>query len=203
MSEDRHSPRFMCYLSICDFGSAPKISMNAKTLICISQLIGAVGKSAQIGLHIWSPDAREGPTPVFALIHAITMVIARFFMIASVFQLMNHTFLKALPLMSVSLVIHAMSNEQDMRKIGLASSLPFTYDMMLMHSLSLIGFPFLTRFYYKDVILLELTYTNYTISGNFAFWLGSVSILFTSYYSFGSLFLTFLVPTNSFKQDIL
>ncbi|TYH01814.1 hypothetical protein ES288_A09G089600v1 [Gossypium darwinii] len=54
-------------------------------------------------------------------------------------------------------------------------------------ALSLIGFPFLTRFYSKDVIL-ELAYTKYTISGNFAFWLGSVSVLFTSYYSFRSVY---------------
>ncbi|GFP83486.1 NADH-ubiquinone oxidoreductase chain 5 [Phtheirospermum japonicum] len=52
-------------------------------------------------------------------------------------------------------------------------------------------------------MILELAYTKYTISGNFAFWLGSVSVLFTFYYSFRSLFLTFLVPTNSFGRDIL
>ncbi|KAF4360856.1 hypothetical protein G4B88_000711 [Cannabis sativa] len=116
---------------------------------------------------------------------------------------MNHAFFKALLFLSAGSVIHAMSDEQDMRKMGgLASSFPFTYAMMLMGSLSLIGFPFLTRYYSKDVIL-ELAYTKYTISGNFAFWLGSVSVLFTSYYSFRSLFLTFLVPTNSFGRDIL
>ncbi|KAL0295625.1 UNVERIFIED_CONTAM: NADH-ubiquinone oxidoreductase chain 5 [Sesamum calycinum] len=121
----------------------------------------------------------------------------------SVFHLMNHAFFKALLFLSAGSVIHAMSDEQDMRKMGgLASSFPFTYAMMLMGSLSLIGFPFLTGFYSKDVIL-ELAYTKYTISGNFAFWLGSVSVLFTSYYSFRSLFLTFLVPTNSFGRDIL
>nr|YP_010249792.1 NADH dehydrogenase subunit 5 [Osmanthus fragrans]QTT60923.1 NADH dehydrogenase subunit 5 [Osmanthus fragrans] len=351
MSEDPHSPRFMCYLSIPtffmpmlvtgdnslqlflgwegvglasyllihfwftrlqadkaaikamlvnrvgDFGLAPGISgcftlfqtvdfstifacasaprnswiscnmrLNAITLICILLLIGAVGKSAQIGSHTWSPDAMEGPTPVSALIHAATMVTAGVFMIArcsplfeypptalivitfagamtsflaattgilqndlkrviaystcsqlgymifacgisnysvSVFHLMNHAFFKALLFLSAGSVIHAMSDEQDMRKMGgLASSFPFTYAMMLMGSLSLIGFPFLTGFYSKDVIL-ELAYTKYTISGNFAFWLGSVSVLFTSYYSFRSLFLTFLVPTNSFGRDIL
>nr|YP_010937914.1 NADH dehydrogenase subunit 5 [Reynoutria japonica]WKY31450.1 NADH dehydrogenase subunit 5 [Reynoutria japonica] len=121
----------------------------------------------------------------------------------SVFHLMNHAFFKALLFLSAGSVIHAMSDEQDMRKMGgLASSFPFTYAMMLMGSLSLIGFPFLTGFYSKDVIL-ELAYTKYTISGNFAFWLGSVSVLFTSYYSFRLLFLTFLVPTNSFGRDIL
>nr|WKK50027.1 NADH dehydrogenase subunit 5 [Melastoma dodecandrum] len=351
MSEDPHSPRFMCYLSILtffmpmlvtgdnslqlflgwegvglasyllihfwftrlqadkaatkampvnrvgDFGLAPGISgrftlfqtvdfstifarasaprnswiscnmrLNAITLICILLLIGAVGKSAQIGSHTWSPDAMEGPTPVSALIHAATMVTAGVFMITrcsplfeypptalivitsagattsflaattgilqndlkrviaystcsqlgymifacgisnysvSVFHLMNHAFFKALLFLSAGSVIHAMSDEQDMRKMGgLASSFPFTYAMMLMGSLSLIGFPFLTGFYSKDVIL-ELAYTKYTISGNFAFWLGSVSVLFTSYYSFRLLFLTFLVPTNSFGRDIL
>ena len=85
---------------------------------------------------------------------------------------------------------------------GLASSFPFTYDRMLMGSLSLIGFHFLTRFYSKNVIL-ELAYTKYTISGKFAFWLGSVSTLFTSYYSFRLLFQTFIVPSNSFRRDIL
>ncbi|CAA7395985.1 unnamed protein product [Spirodela intermedia] len=82
---------------------------------------------------------------------------------------------------------------------GLASSFPFTYAMMLMGSLSLIRSPFLTGFYSKDVIL-EPAYTKYTISRNFAFWLRSVSVLFTSYYSFRLLFLTFLVPTNSFGR---
>nr|BCT43211.1 NADH dehydrogenase subunit 5 [Musa textilis] len=114
----------------------------------------------------------------------------------SIFHLMNHAFFKALLFLSAGSVIHAMSDEQDMRKMGgLASSFPFTYAMMLIGSLSLIGFPFLTGFYSKDVIL-ELAYTKYTFSGHFAFWLGSVSVLFTSYYSFRLLFLTFLVPTN-------
>lgn len=121
----------------------------------------------------------------------------------SVFHLMNHAFFKALLLLSAGSVIHAMSDEQDMRKMGgLASLLPFTYAMMLIGSLSLIGFPLRTGFYSKDVIS-EPAYTKYTISGNFAFRLGSVSVFFTSYYSFRLLFPTFLAPTNSFKRDIL
>jgi NADH-ubiquinone oxidoreductase chain 5 len=100
-------------------------------------------------------------------------------------------------------MIHAILDEQDMCKMGrLVSLLPFTYSMMFIGSLSLIGFPFCIGFYFKDVIL-ELTYTKYTISGNFAFWLGSVFVFFTSYHSFHLLFSTFLAPTNSFKQDIL
>ncbi|KAF3649559.1 NADH-ubiquinone oxidoreductase chain 5 [Capsicum annuum] len=218
--------------------------LNAITFICILLFIGAVGKSAQIGSHTWSPDAMEGPTPVFALIHANTMVTTGVFMIArcfhlfeylpmtlivitfagamtsflatttgilqnnrkrviaystcsqlgymifacgisnylvSVFHLMNDAFFKELLFLSAGLVIHVMSDEQDIWKMGgLASSFPFTYAMMLMGNLSLIGFPFLIRFYCKDMIL-DLAYTKYTISGNFAFWLGSVSVLFTSY----------------------
>ncbi|CAN1788756.1 NADH-ubiquinone oxidoreductase chain 5 [Linum perenne] len=284
LQADKAAIKAMLVNRVGDFGLAPGISgcftlfqtvdfppfllmrLNAITLICILLLIGAVGKSAQIGSHTWSPDAMEGPTPVSASIHAATMVTAGVFMIArcsplfeysptalivitfagamtsflaattgilqndlnrviaystcsqlgymifacgisnysvSVFHLMNHAFFKALLFLSAGSVIHAMSDEQDMRKMGgLASSFPFTYAMMLMGSLSLIGFPFLTGFYSKDVIL-ELAYTKYTISGNFAFWLGSVSVLFTSYYSFRSLFLTFLVPTNSFGRDIV
>jgi NADH-ubiquinone oxidoreductase chain 5 len=102
----------------------------------------------------------------------------------NVFHLMNHTFFWALLFLNASSVIHAMSDEQDMRKMaGLASLLPFTYAMMFIGSLSLIGFPFCTGFYSKDVIL-ELAYTKYIISGNFIFWLGSVSVFFTSYHSF-------------------
>jgi len=71
--------------------------------------------------------------------------------------------------LSAGLVIHAMLDEQDMRKMGgLTSLLPFTYAMMFIGSLSLIGFPFCTGFHSKNVIL-ELVYTKYTISGNFAF----------------------------------
>ena len=239
--------------------------IHALTVVCLLLFIGAVGKSAQIGLHTWLPDAMEGPTPVSALIHAATMVTAGVFLLArcsplfeyapntlvvitfagamtaffaattgilqndlkrviaystcsqlgymvfacgisqysvSIFHLMNHAFFKALLFLSAGAVIHAMSDEQDMRKMGgLATLLPFTYAMMLIGSLSLIGFPFLTGFYSKDVIL-ELAYSQYTISGNFAFWLGSISVLFTSYYSFRLLFLTFLAPMNAFKRDI-
>uniref|UniRef100_UPI0030FE526E NADH dehydrogenase subunit 5 n=1 Tax=Cyathodium cavernarum TaxID=351593 RepID=UPI0030FE526E len=247
------------YFLFCNMG------FHAITVICILVFIGAVGKSAQIGLHTWLPDAMEGPTPVSASIHAATMVTAGVFMIArcsplfeyspnalivitpvgamtsffaattgilqndlkrviaystcsqlgymifacgipnysvSVFHLMNHACFKAPLFLSAGSVIHAMSDEQDMRKMGgLASLLPFTYAMMPIGSLSLIGFPFLTGFYSKDVIL-EPAYTKYTISGNFAFWLGSVSVFFTPYYSFRLLSLTFLAPTNSFKRDL-
>ena len=108
-----------------------------------------------------------------------------------VFHLMNHAFFKALLFLSAGSVIHALADEQDMRKMGgVVKLLPFTYSMMLIGSLALIGFPFLTGFYSKDVIL-EVAYAKYTIGGNFAYWLGVISALFTSYYSFRLLFLTF------------
>ena len=115
-----------------------------------------------------------------------------------VFHLMNHAFFKALLFLSAGSVIHALSDEQDVRKMGgMAQLLPLTYAMMLIGSLSLVGFPFLTGFYSKDLIL-EVAYSKYTISGNFAYWLGSICVLFTSYYSFRALFLTFIAPTNAF-----
>jgi proton-translocating NADH-quinone oxidoreductase chain L len=251
------------------------------TTLCLLLFVGAVGKSAQLGLHTWLPDAMEGPTPVSALIHAATMVTAGVFMIArcsplfeyaptalvvitflgamtsffaattgvvqndlkrviaystcsqlgymvficglshysvGVFHLMNHAFFKALLFLSAGSVIHALSDEQDMRKMGgISQLLPFTYVMMVIGSLALIGFPFLTGFYSKDVIL-EVAYAKYTLSGNFAYWLGSLSALFTSYYSFRLLYLTFFgensqgsnqelnqrlkMYTNSFKQSL-
>jgi len=115
---------------------------------------------------------------------------------------MNHAFFKALLFLSAGSVIHALSDEQDMRKMGgIAQLLPFTYSMMWIGSLALIGFPFLTGFYSKDVIL-EVAYANYTLSGNFAYWLGTVSALFTSYYSFRLLFLTFLGQSNAHKSSL-
>ncbi len=257
------------------FACAPKMvetpilfcnmELDALTTICLLLFIGAVGKSAQLGLHTWLPDAMEGPTPVSALIHAATMVTAGVFMIArcspffeyaptalmvvafiggmtcffaattglvqndikrviaystcsqlgymvfacglsqyslGVFHLMNHAFFKALLFLSAGSVIHALSDEQDMRKMGgVVQLLPLTYSMMIVGSLSLAGFPFLTGFYSKDVIL-EVAYATYTLSGNFAYWLGSICVLMTSYYSFRLLFLTFLAPTSAFKSTI-
>jgi len=237
------------------------------TLTCISLLlfIGAIGKSAQLGLHTWLPDAMEGPTPVSALIHAATMVTAGVFLLArcsplleysaqalviitllgastaffaattgvvqndlkrviaystcsqlgymmfacgisqyavGVFHLMNHAFFKALLFLSAGSVIHALVDEQDMRKMGgLVRLLPFTYSMMVLGSLALVGFPYLTGFYSKDVIL-EVAYAKYTLSGNFAYWLGTVSALLTSYYSFRLLYLTFLASPQMLKSSL-
>jgi NADH-ubiquinone oxidoreductase chain 5 len=238
------------------------LGFSIDKITCISLLlfVGAVGKSAQFGLHTWLPDAMEGPTPVSALIHAATMVTAGVFVILrsspileysnfslliitiigsltafmaatigvvqndlkkviaystcsqlgymilacglsnysiALFHLMNHAFFKALLFLSAGSVIHAMADEQDMRKMGgLIKVIPITYIMILIGSLALMGFPFLTGFYSKD-ILLELTYGTYHISGLFAFWLGTLSAFFTAFYSIRLIFLTFIKPTSS------
>nr|YP_010925358.1 NADH dehydrogenase subunit 5 [Neoporphyra dentata]WKD83564.1 NADH dehydrogenase subunit 5 [Neoporphyra dentata] len=240
------------------------------TLVGSFLLIGAIGKSAQLGLHTWLPDAMEGPTPVSALIHAATMVTAGVFLIvrcspiidlssnvlflitiigsstaffASVvgvfqndikrviaystcsqlgymtfacglsyynigmFHLVNHAFFKALLFLSAGSVIHALSNEQDMRRMGsLFTNLPITYATMLIGSLSLAGFPFLTGFYSKDLII-EITqisyYSNLQINfGVFACWLANISVLFTSFYTFRLLFLTFIKNSNSYRKSM-
>jgi len=235
------------------------------TVICALLFIGAMGKSAQIGLHTWLPDAMEGPTPVSALIHAATMVTAGVFLIikcsplfeyvptmlslitfigattaffsatvglvqndikkviaystcsqlgymifacglsnyhVSLFHLVNHAFFKALLFLSAGAIIHSLSNEQDMRKFGaLAPLLPFTSIMLLIGSLSLMGFPFLTGFYSKDLIL-ELALTKYTIEGSFAYALGLITAFFTSFYSFRVFYMTFICKNNSFRTII-
>ena len=228
-------------------------------------LIGAIGKSAQLGFHTWLPDAMEGPTPVSALIHAATMVTAGVFLIArsspiyeytpnmlkvitvlgactaffaatvglmqndlkrviaystcsqlgymvfacglsnysvGVFHLVNHAFFKALLFLGAGSVIHAVADEQDMRKMGgLKNLVPFTYSMMTIGSLALIGFPFLTGFYSKDVIL-EVAYGKYTFEGHFSYTLGTIGAFLTAFYSTRLLYLTFLSNPNGYKSVI-
>ena len=193
------------------------IQINFIGFIGLMLFIGAVGKSAQLLLHTWLPDAMEGPTPVSALIHAATMVTAGVFLLIrcsaifeeagnllililimggltaffaatsgmlqydlkkviaystcsqlgymaftcglgdfsiAMFHLSNHAFFKALLFLCAGSVIHGLNNEQDMRRMGgLNVTLPLTYTLLLIGSLALMGFPFLTGFYSKDVIL--------------------------------------------------
>jgi len=121
---------------------------------------------------------------------------------ASVFHLSNHAFFKALLFLTAGSIIHAMGNAQDMRKMGgLINLLPFSYCMILIASLALAGFPFLSGYYSKDAIL-EIAYATYTIPGHFSFWLGSISAFCTSFYSIRLIFLTFLGEVNTNKQTI-
>ena len=246
-------------LSIVMFG----FKINVIELIAILFFIGAMGKSAQIGLHTWLPDAMEGPTPVSALIHAATMVTAGVFLVcrmspllefapfalnvitivgamtaifaatigltqfdikrviaystcsqlgymffaagvsaypASMFHLTTHAFFKALLFLGAGSVIHAMSDEQDMRKMGgIWKKIPVTYTLMWVGSLALAGIPFFAGYYSKDLIL-EAAWAASSNSGYFAFWLGCLAAFLTAFYSWRVLLLTFHGDFNSSKE---
>ncbi len=223
-------------------------------VIGVLLFIGAMGKSAQIGLHTWLPDAMEGPTPVSALIHAATMVTAGVFLMArmspimsyapyalafvtiiggttaffaatvgcaqtdikrviaystcsqlgymfvaagvaayqaSIFHLFTHAFFKALLFLSAGSVIHAVSGEQDMRKMGgLWRHIPLTYAMFWVGSLALGGvFPF-SGYFSKDAIL-EAAYASGTGSGLYGFWCGLLAAFLTAFYSWRLIIMTF------------
>jgi NADH-quinone oxidoreductase subunit L len=226
----------------------------AMDLICILLFIGAMGKSAQIGLHTWLPDAMEGPTPVSALIHAATMVTAGVFMVcrlspmfeysdtalmvvtvigattaifaasvgmvqndikrviaystcsqlgymffaagvsaypAAMFHLMTHAFFKALLFLSAGSVIHAMSGEQDMRKMGgIYKFIPYTYLLMWIGSLALGGLPPFAGYFSKDIVI-ESAYASNTAWGTYAFWIGVIAAFMTAFYSWRLLVMTF------------
>jgi NADH-quinone oxidoreductase subunit L len=226
----------------------------ALTVTCILLFVGAMGKSAQIGLHTWLPDAMEGPTPVSALIHAATMVTAGVFMVArlsplfeyaptalavvvviggttalfaatvgvvqtdikrviaystcsqlgymfvaagvsaysaAIFHLMTHAFFKALLFLGAGSVIHAMSGEQDMRKMGgLWRLIWITYVLMWIGSLALAGIWPFAGYYSKDTII-EAAWASGTGIGLYGFVLGTVAAFLTAFYSWRLLFLTF------------
>lgn len=230
------------------------MDFHALTIICLLLFVGAMGKSAQLGLHTWLPDAMEGPTPVSALIHAATMVTAGVFMVArlspmfeysdvalavvtivgastaifaatiacvqndikrviaystcsqlgymffacgvsaysaGVFHLMTHGFFKALLFLGAGSVIHAMSDEQDMRKMGgIWKMIPMTYAMMWIGSLALVGIPPFAGYFSKDIVL-EAAFASHTGVGQYAFWLGITAALLTAFYSWRLLFMTF------------
>lgn len=108
-----------------------------------------------------------------------------------IFHLFNHAFFKALLFLSAGAIIHALANEQDIRKYGgLTQVLAFSYTLILIGSLALIGTPFLTGFYSKDVIL-ELASARYALSVHFSYLLATFSVLTTSYYSFRLIFFCF------------
>jgi NADH-ubiquinone oxidoreductase chain 5 len=109
----------------------------------------------------------------------------------ALFHLFTHGFFKALLFLSAGSVIHGLSDEQDMRKMGgISKAMPITYIMILIGSLSLMGFPFLSGFYSKDSIL-EVAAATYSVSGSFAFWLGLGGAVCTAFYSFRLIYFTF------------
>jgi len=228
-------------------------SIGTLTAICLLLFAGAVGKSAQLPLYVWLPDAMEGPTPVSALIHAATMVTAGVYMVArmhplfsraplamfvvalvgavtafysatigllqtdikkvlaystvsqlgymflgcgvgayaaGIFHLMTHAFFKGLLFLAAGSVIHAMSGEQDMRKMGgLRRKIPVTYWTMFAATLAIAGIPGFAGYFSKDEILEAASKGP---QANFWLWLlGLVGAGLTSFYMFRLVFLTF------------
>jgi NADH-ubiquinone oxidoreductase chain 5 len=118
------------------------------------------------------------------------------------FHLANHALFKALLFLSAGCVIHGVSDEQDMRKMGsLIKIFPTSYAMILIGSLALVGFPFLTGFYSKDAILEVALSKNNTVA-NFAHLLGCLAAFCTSFYSFRLVYLTFVNDVNTYKGHI-
>ncbi|MEC8797688.1 MAG: NADH-quinone oxidoreductase subunit L [Pseudomonadota bacterium] len=253
-------------LSLSTFSIFSK-EFNVLNTACFFLFMGAMGKSAQIFLHTWLPDAMEGPTPVSALIHAATMVTAGIFLVArcsplfemspsilsfitiigastaffaatvalvqndikrivaystcsqlgymfvalgsgayqiAIFHLFTHAFFKALLFLGSGSVIHAVSDEQDIRKMGgLYKLIPFTWIVMLIGTLGLTGAPLMSGYYSKDGII-EAAFVSQTEGNLYAFYLLVLSALLTSFYSWRLIFLTFNgksnIPTEIFSK---
>jgi NADH-quinone oxidoreductase subunit L len=230
------------------------IEGNTITFICIFLFIGAMGKSAQLFLHTWLPDAMEGPTPVSALIHAATMVTAGVFLVVrcspiyeystisqsliitvgastaffaatiglvqndikkiiaystcsqlgymffaagigayhiAIFHLFTHAFFKALLFLCAGSVIHSLHEEQDIRKMGgIYKKIPYTYAFMVIGTLAITGFPFLSGFYSKDAIL-EAAFFSSNSMGSYATIIGVITAILTSIYSWRLIYKTF------------
>ena len=224
------------------------------TVICVALFLGAMGKSAQVPLHVWLPDSMEGPTPISALIHAATMVTAGIYMVArmsplfqmspdalhfivvigattalfmgllglvnndikrviaystlsqlgymtaalgagaygaGIFHLMTHAFFKALLFLAAGSVIIAMHHEQDMRRMGgLRKYMPITYWTCLIGALALIGFPGLSGFFSKDIIIEAVRHSD-TEGAGYAYWCVLIGVFVTALYSFRLVFMTF------------
>jgi len=234
------------------FPQAANMASGDSTLILITALlfVGAIGKSAQIPLFTWLPDAMAGPTPVSALIHAATMVTAGIYMIArsnilftlapetlgvvsiiglatlflaaaiavsqtdikkvlaystvsqlgymflglgvgaytgAFFHVITHAFFKALLFLGAGSVIHAMSNEQDMRNMGgLRKKLPVTFLTMMIGTIAIAGLPPFSGFFSKDEILAHV------YEHNKIFWvIAVIGAMFTSFYMFRMMYLTY------------
>jgi len=241
------------------------ININSIDLICILLFIGAMGKSAQILLHTWLPDAMEGPTPVSALIHAATMVTAGVFLVVrcspifeysplalnvitiigmmtaffaasvalvqndikkiiaystcsqlgymfiaagvgaynvAMFHLFTHAFFKALLFLGAGSVIHSFKDEQDINEMGAVwKKLPYTWVLMIIGTLALTGFPFLSGFYSKDAII-EFAYLRGNTTGYYAALIGIITALLTAIYSWRLIFKTFHGTYNNKKLKI-
>jgi len=118
----------------------------------------------------------------------------------AIFHLLNHAFFKALLFLSAGSIIHALFDEQDMRRMGgFVNFLPFTYFSIFLGSLAIMGFPFLTGFYSKDLVL-ELVYSRFVIDSSFIHLAGISAAFFTAAYSIRLLLFVFFFRTNAFRN---
>jgi len=118
------------------------------------------------------------------------------------FHLFNHAFFKALLFLGAGAIIHALNDEQDIRKMGsLSKILPYNYVCFIFGSLAILGFPFLTGFYSKDLIL-ELASSRYILDGLFIYTLAVMGSFFSSVYSFRLLFIVFYKNINIFNITV-
>ncbi len=226
------------------------------TAIALLLFVGAIGKSAQIPLYVWLPDAMEAPTPVSALIHAAAMVTAGVYMVArmsaiyqlapiamdvvaiigattaifaatmavvqtdikkvlaystisqlglmflalgvgafaaGIFHLMTHAFFKALLFLGAGSIIHSLSGQQDIRKMGgLRYTLPVTWIPFYIATLAIAGVPGLSGFFSEDEILGHAFNRHLMVDRYLALWaVGLVTAGLTSFYMFRLLFETF------------
>ena len=235
---------------------APAVSAS---LVGLLLFVGAMGKSAQIPLHVWLPDAMAGPTPVSALIHAATMVTAGVYLVArlnglylhapeasvvittigaataffaatiaivqtdikkvlaystlsqlgfmfvaagvgaygvAVFHLYTHAFFKACLFLGAGSVIHALSGEQDIRRMGgLAKRIPVTFATFAVATAAIAGLPPLAGFFSKDEILW-FAFASETGGSTLLWALMSFTALMTAFYMFRLLWLAFLTPSR-------
>lgn len=238
------------YAAVSEKAIGYPVGSDIVTWITILLFVGAIGKSAQIPLYTWLPDAMAGPTPVSALIHAATMVTAGVYMVArnnvlytlsplaleiivvvglatalfaatiaiaqndikkvlaystvsqlglmfvalgvgafttGIFHMATHAFFKALLFLGAGSVIHAMSNEQDIRQMGgLRKYLPITFATFLIGTLAIAGIPPFAGFFSKDEILANAFSHSVVIWG-----VAALASLLTAFYMFRLFFLTF------------
>jgi len=120
----------------------------------------------------------------------------------TLFHLFNHAFFKALLFLGAGSIISSLLDEQDMRRMGsLVYKMPFTYLAILIGSLAILGFPFLTGFYSKD-ILLETTYISYSVDALYIYIMGILTAFFTAMYSMKLIFFVFISKTNIYNKYI-
>nr|YP_009513855.1 NADH dehydrogenase subunit 5 [Pertusaria propinqua]AXH38246.1 NADH dehydrogenase subunit 5 [Pertusaria propinqua] len=191
MSHDPHNQRFFSYLSLFTFMMIILVTANNFLLIgafttIFSSLIGLFQQDIK---KVIAYSTMSQLAMMFIAVGLSSYNIA-------LFHLINHAFYKGLLFLGAGAVIHAVADNQDFRKYGgLIVFLPLTYSVMLIASLSLVAFPFMTGFYSKDFIL-ESAYGTFSFSATVVYFIATIGAMFTTLYSVKVLYLTFLTNPN-------